>query len=96
MMWAKPCIGTTAGGIPEVVRDGKNGLTVVPGDTESLKKALNTLIEDKALRAIMGHESRELFLAEFTQEKMDRAFTAAIIHFLKINYLNVPTANISN
>jgi glycosyltransferase involved in cell wall biosynthesis len=85
MMWGKPCIGTTAGGIPEIVRDGENGLTAIPGDAKSLKKILLSLIEDNALRASMGQKSREIFLAEYTQGKMIRSFTAAINNFLNDN-----------
>ena len=48
-----PILGTTVGGIPEVVIDGENGLLVAPRDVAGTKRALRRLIEDRDLRARM-------------------------------------------
>lgn len=53
-----PVIGTEVEGIREVIEDGKNGLLVKPDDVEGLKKALSTLLLDRALRARLGEVSR--------------------------------------
>jgi glycosyltransferase involved in cell wall biosynthesis len=45
-----PVIATTVGGIPEVVRDGENGLLVAPGDSRALATAIRRLLSDDALR----------------------------------------------
>ena len=44
MAMARPVIGTTCGGIPEIIRHGANGLLVSPKDSDSLADALLTLI----------------------------------------------------
>jgi glycogen synthase len=69
MMFSKPVIGCRAGGIPEVIQHGVNGLLAEPGDAESLYDALAQLIENPAMRARFGASGRSLFLADFTGRK---------------------------
>jgi glycosyltransferase involved in cell wall biosynthesis len=45
-----PVIATSVGGVPEVVRDGENGLLVPPGDPGALASAIARLLSDHALR----------------------------------------------
>lgn len=70
MRWGKPCIGTRVGGIPEVVVHNENGILVSPDSPDELYAALEKLIADQQLRESMGARSRELFLRNFTDEKM--------------------------
>lgn len=70
MRWGKPCIGTRIGGIPEVIAHNENGILVSPDSPEELYAALEKLITDQRLRKSMGVRSRELFLRNFTDEKM--------------------------
>jgi glycosyltransferase involved in cell wall biosynthesis len=46
-----PVIATAVGGVPEVVRDGENGLLVAPGDPSALAAAIARFFADDALRA---------------------------------------------
>jgi glycosyltransferase involved in cell wall biosynthesis len=46
---ARPVIGSSVGGIPDLVRDGTNGLLVEPGDTDALADAIVRLFSDRAL-----------------------------------------------
>lgn len=54
----KPIVSTFAGGIPEVVENGVNGILVPPKDPESLAIALTRLIEDRELRTKYGNAGR--------------------------------------
>jgi glycosyltransferase involved in cell wall biosynthesis len=53
-----PVIGTQAGGIPDFVTDGDNGLLVPSGDADSLAKALDRLLTDPDLRARLTTRAR--------------------------------------
>ncbi|HET8968586.1 MAG TPA: glycosyltransferase family 4 protein [Gaiellaceae bacterium] len=46
-----PVIATAVGGVPEVVRDGENGLLVPPGDPAALAVAIDRFFSDRELRA---------------------------------------------
>jgi glycosyltransferase involved in cell wall biosynthesis len=45
-----PVIATSVGGVPEVVRDGENGLLVPPNDPAALAEAIRRLVGDPGLR----------------------------------------------
>ena len=45
-----PVVATAVGGVPEVVREGENGLLVAAGDVEAIAGALARLLGDDALR----------------------------------------------
>jgi glycosyltransferase involved in cell wall biosynthesis len=53
--------------LPEFVIGGKTGLLVTPGDTESLKQAMEKVISDPKLRKKYGQESRRRFITHFSQ-----------------------------
>jgi starch synthase len=58
-------IGSRVGGIPEVVADGQTGLLVPPGEPALLADAVNALVRDQALAAVMGRAGRARAIAEF-------------------------------
>ena len=49
----RPVVASAVGGLPELVRDGENGLLVAPGDAAGLAAALDRLSDD-GLRARLG------------------------------------------
>jgi glycosyltransferase involved in cell wall biosynthesis len=61
----KPVVATRVGGVPEIVRDGIEGLLVPPGDPTALADALLTLLRDPGLRERMGSAGRERQRTEF-------------------------------
>lgn len=61
-----PCIGTRVGGVPEVIRDGVDGLLVEYGDAPGLARAMISLLSDVEMRERMGAEGRERVRREFT------------------------------
>jgi glycosyltransferase involved in cell wall biosynthesis len=46
-----PVVATAVGGVPEIVRDGQNGLLVPRRDAEALASALTALGSDRELAA---------------------------------------------
>jgi glycosyltransferase involved in cell wall biosynthesis len=53
-----PVVATLAGGIPEAVRDGEEGLLVPAGDARSVAEAVRRLAADPGLRAALGERGR--------------------------------------
>jgi glycosyltransferase involved in cell wall biosynthesis len=59
-----PAIGTDAGGIPEVIDDGKTGLIVPRGDVPAMAAALRRMMADEALRKSMSSQGPASILAK--------------------------------
>jgi glycosyltransferase involved in cell wall biosynthesis len=77
MACRRPIVATTAGGIPEVVKDGETGLLVPPRDAKALADAIIRAIGDAALRERMGAAGLARVRERFTVERMIDA-TAAV------------------
>jgi glycosyltransferase involved in cell wall biosynthesis len=60
-----PAVGTTVGGVPEVIVDGRTGLLVPPRDPPTLARALATLLESAETRERFGGAGRERVVREF-------------------------------
>jgi len=54
-----PCVTTHITGIPELIRDGVDGLLVAPSDLDALGGALSRLTDDAELRERLGKSGRE-------------------------------------
>lgn len=60
MAYGHPIISTPVGGIPEVLKDGVNGIMVEPGNVEQIGNAISTLVEHKGLIREYGNHSLEI------------------------------------
>jgi glycosyltransferase involved in cell wall biosynthesis len=69
-----PTIGSNAGGIPEVIRDGQTGLVVRAGDPTALRQAIVCLLGEPERRASMAMESRRLALQEYSLDIQARRY----------------------
>ncbi|MCU0734565.1 MAG: glycosyltransferase [Methylotetracoccus sp.] len=65
-----PIVACRAGGIPEAVRDGVNGLLVPPGDSSALGAAIARLLRDPDLARRLGEAGRALVQREFSVDAM--------------------------
>ncbi|HSG50452.1 MAG TPA: glycosyltransferase [Longimicrobiales bacterium] len=65
-----PVVGSRAGGIPEVVVDGRTGLLVPPGDAQALAAALTDLLGDPERCAAMGRQARRFVEKERSVDAM--------------------------
>jgi glycosyltransferase involved in cell wall biosynthesis len=63
-------VASDAGGLPEVVDDGRTGLLVPPSDPAALAAALARLAGDPAAAAAMGAAGAEEVRRRFTAERM--------------------------
>ena len=60
MSYSLPIISTRVGGIPEIVKDGINGLLINPGDKKAIYESIVSLMNNKELRENMGKKSKEI------------------------------------
>jgi len=65
-----PIVASRAGGIPEAVRDGVNGLLVPPADVRALTAAIAGLLGDAGRRRRLGAGGRALVRDEFSAAAM--------------------------
>ena len=62
MSYGRAVVVTPAGGIPEAIHDGENGLLCRMRDPEDLAEKIITLIENPALRHSLGRAARNSYL----------------------------------
>ncbi len=72
---ATSTVGAVAGGL---VRDGRNGLVVPPGDAAALASALARLLSDRKLAAQLGAAGRD-DVSPYTYDAMIAAFDRALL-----------------
>ncbi len=66
---ARPVIGTTVGGIPEVIVEEETGLLAPPRDAQALAQVMGQLMADPGRREF-GRRGRELVVERFSLEQM--------------------------
>ncbi len=69
-----PIVASRVGGIPDLVKDGKNGHLVPPADGSALAKAISDLFADKENRKRMGDAGKKMcrpYSAEAMVEQID-------------------------
>ena len=69
-----PIVATRAGGIPEIVRDGTDGLLVPPADPAALAGAILALVRDDGLRRQLAGRGRDRMIDRFGFELMVRQY----------------------
>ena len=76
-------IATPVGGVPEIVRDGENGLLVPVGDARALAAAIERLATDACLRVRLAARARETVRRDFSIEKMVGEIEQAYLRLLE-------------
>jgi glycosyltransferase involved in cell wall biosynthesis len=64
-----PVVASRTGGIPEIVKDGKNGFLVAPGSPIELARAIERLLNNPDEAKRMGDCGREFIEQQFTMER---------------------------
>ena len=70
-----PVVATNVGGIPEIIRQGRTGLLVTPGDIRALAESINTVLQNPFLARRLGEAARARIQDGFSFEKMFRETT---------------------
>ena len=61
-----PVVATAVGGVPDIIKNGENGLLVDSGDAGALCGALRKLLEDQDLAAELGARARQTAVERFS------------------------------
>lgn len=80
MSLGKPCISTPTAGIPELIKDGINGILVAPRDTAALALAMKRLSDNHSLRKRLGRAARETVIDEFDIRKNSQDLVPLLGH----------------
>ena len=72
MLAGRPVIATAAGGVLEIIDNGRTGLLVPPGDADALAAAILRLLADPPLRAALAAAGRQDVLNRFTIGRVAR------------------------
>lgn len=70
MAWMRPVIATKAGGLPELVQDGKTGTIVPTASTRALQEALKAYWVSPELARRHGVQGRSSLEEDFSYERM--------------------------
>jgi glycosyltransferase involved in cell wall biosynthesis len=71
-----PVVGSRAGGLPEVVRDGVTGFLVEVGESGEATARCLALLRDAALRRRFGAAAREDAVARFAEREVVARYVA--------------------
>lgn len=80
-----PSIAFTSGGMVDIARNQVNSLTVNPGDAASYISAVQSLIDDEALRMKLGNEGRQVVVNEYTLDNQYHSWRENIISLAEIH-----------
>lgn len=69
MSMRKPVIATNVGGIPEIIKNDREGLLVEPRNSLQLAEAISQMFSDPSRRRKIGNNARKRVEKEFTWEK---------------------------
>ncbi len=76
-------IGTRVGGIPDLIRDGDNGLLIEPGSAEALATAIDRLYKNPDYRRQLGDAAARGVDDRFSEETMVRETIAVYQRLLR-------------
>jgi len=72
-----PVIATKVGGVPEIIRDGVDGILVDSGDSDAIAEALERFL-NPSVRSAMGQAARKNVRENFTIQKQAEDFLACV------------------
>jgi glycosyltransferase involved in cell wall biosynthesis len=72
MAMGRPTVATRVGGVPEVIRDGQEGLIVPPEDPASLRSAMVRVLDDSVLSERLGRAAAATVRSRFGADALEK------------------------
>jgi 1,4-alpha-glucan branching enzyme len=79
----KPVIGTNGGGVPEIVRDGYNGLLVQMKNSKQMSNAMYNILSDDNLAKRLGKKNKKVTYEKFSIDVQMPKVLKVYKHLLK-------------
>jgi glycosyltransferase involved in cell wall biosynthesis len=67
-----PVVGSSVGGMREVIIDGETGFLAPPGDPNALAEKIIIILKDDDLRSRLGRAARERFESVYSMRNMPK------------------------
>ena len=83
MSYGLPIAATNAGGIKEVIKDGKDGLLAEVGDIDAIAAHIVELIQNKQLRGKIGKNARQKIMHNYSMEIIAKRYEDLYFSMLK-------------
>ena len=80
-----PCVAPRITDIPELIRDGVDGLLVTPANIEELAAAIGQLMDQPEMRRQMALSSRERVLDKYNLHKNVARLAEVFGHYARTN-----------
>lgn len=84
MSTALPVVATRVGGNTELVRDGRTGILVDPGDSDSIAHAILRYLNEENLRLTHGRAGRQRVLQHFSVQAMVQSYESVYRRVAKV------------
>jgi len=94
MALEKPVVATAAGGPLDIVVPEETGLLVPPGDSQSLARAISTLLKGSSRRQEMGKRGRQRVEALFSHQASARKIENIYADLLKPGFAGFEAQNL--
>lgn len=82
MAAGRPVVGTSVGGLSELIEDGVTGYLISPDDSAAFATALIKVLRDPQGAAIMGQQGRKRVSEQFSSERFTESFVEAYRYFM--------------
>ena len=83
MAFGLPVVGTSVGGIIDLVKPGENGILVEPRDAKSIASSVVALLSDRKKAEGLSAKARDYIINNFSQDKMASDTQALYSEFVK-------------
>ncbi len=83
MACGRPVVAAAAGGLSEMVSNGRDGVLVAPGDPEPLANAIGALLADADARRRLGAAARETIMRRYASPVVAAAMAEAYVDAMR-------------
>jgi len=96
MAFKKPVVATTVGGIPEIIRNGVDGILVEPDKPSLLAEAVLKILRDQQLRQSLASSGYTTVTTHFNSEKTALSYESLFSHLVNALKVYCPSTSFAS